>query len=141
MKLSRWIGGGVTVLLLAMSAHSFWQRWSSFRSEQPDASAWVFVREESILWVAFVAIGVGLMLVVALNDNFDRMTKPHLTKVLPFLLGGLSLAIIGSAILIWVGSAWAPLSIAIGIGLAVYSAKAAGLEAKPRSDNLPRVEG
>ena len=141
MKLPRWIGAGVTILLVAMSAYSFWERWTTFRSEQPDASALVFAGEEGVRWGIVLAIGVGLMLVFALNQNFDRMTKPHLAKLLPFLIAGLSLAVMATATLIWVGSAWATLSVAVAIGLAVYAAKAAGLEPNQKSDNLPRVEG
>jgi hypothetical protein len=140
-QLPRWIGRGVALLLIALLANSFWQRWSSFKDEQPGASVWVFAREESVFWAIALAIGVGLMLVGALNDHFDRMSEPHLGKLLPYLVVGLSLAVIVSAILIWIGSTWAPLSIAVAIGFAVHAAKAAGLGPKPQSNNLPPVEG
>ncbi|TFW12654.1 hypothetical protein EGY25_11720 [Brevundimonas intermedia] len=141
MKLPRWIGAGVTILLVAMPAYSFWERWTTFRSKQPEVSAWAFAGEEGLAWGIALAIGAGLMLAFALNQNFDRMTKPHLAKMLPFLVAGLGLAVAATALLIWVGSAWAPLSVAAAIGLAVYAAKAAGLEPKQTPDNLPRVEG
>jgi hypothetical protein len=141
MKLPRWISAGITILLVAMPAYSFWERWSNFISEQPEASAWVFAGEEGVGWAIVLAIGVGLMLAVALNDNFDRMTKPHLAKILPFLVAGLGFAVAATAVLIWVGSAWAPLAVAVAVGLAVYAAKAAGLEPNLKSDNLLRVEG
>ncbi|MBU1272677.1 MAG: hypothetical protein KJ728_07235 [Alphaproteobacteria bacterium] len=142
MKLSRWIRAGIWILVLAMATQSFWERWSDLRSTQPEASVWMFAGEEALrLVIGVVVLGLGLMLVLAGQEVFDRLTKPHLPKMLPFVVAGLSIAVAATAVLIWVGSAWAPLAVAVAIGLAVYTAKAAGLEPKPKSDNLPRAEG
>ena len=142
MKLSRWIRAGIWILVLAMATQSFWERWSDLRSTQPEASVWMFAGEEALrLVIGVVVLGLGLMLVLAGQDVFDRLTKPHLTKMLPFLAAGLTVAVAATAVLIWVGSTWAPLVVAVSIGLAVYAAKAAGLEPKQTPDNLPRVEG
>ncbi len=141
MKLSRWIGAAVWILAVAIFAQSFWERWSDFRSAQPEASVWMFAGEEGARLGIGLVLGLGLMLVLAGQDVFDRLTKPHLPKMLPFLVVGLGLAVAATAVLIWVGSPWAPLAVAVAIGLAVYAAKAAGLEPKQTPDNLPRVEG
>jgi len=119
MKLSQWIRAGIWILVLAMATQSFWERWSDLRSTQPEASVWMFAGEEALrLVIGVVVLGLGLMLVLAGT-----------------------VAVAATAVLIWVGSTWAPLAVAVSIGLAVYAAKAAGLEPKQTPDNLPRVEG
>lgn len=112
-----------------------------FSNTQPSVSVWVFIREEGIYWAMAFALGLGLMVAASLSDCFDQFSDPYLDKMQPYLIGGLVIAVVATGILIWLGSTWAPLSIAIAISFAVHAARAAGLEPKRKLPNLPHVEG